>query len=154
MPDYLAKRCKIVWGDALDKTLDIGYPLDDPTTYPMPREGSEAAQGSSGVEDAWVAGEDQFLEGTARWIPKDNGNTDEGNASTGWDGADGFASFLSWARGKKVFRFYPDIVGAAATYLTMYLVEPMGQPAEHEDNWTRRVRLVMRTSDGTAVTGF
>lgn len=154
MPDYLAKRVRIVWGDALDKTLNVGYPLDDPMSYPVPRDGFDSVQGTSGVEDAWVAGEDQYLEGTARWIPRDDGNTDEGNPATGWDGANGFAAFLSWARGKRVFRFYPDLVGAPLVYYSMYLREPMAEKPEFEDNWTRRVRLVMRTSDGAVVTGY
>lgn len=154
MPTYLAKRCKIVWNDALDKTLNIGYPLDDALAYPLPREGFEAIQGSSGVEDAWVAGTDQFLEGASRWIPRDDGTTDEGNSVTGWDGTFGFASFLSWARGKKVFQFHPDIVGAIGTFYTMILVEPMSDPPEIEENGTRRVRLKMRTSDGSAVVGY
>jgi len=154
MADYLGKKCKIVWGDSLNKTLSIGYPLDDPHAYPVPRDGHEAVQSSSGTEDAWSVGTDQFLEGTIRWIPKDSGTTEEGNAETGWDGTDGFSDFLTWARGKSVFRFYPDVVGAAATYLTMYLVEPMTARPDREENWERKITLVMRTSDGTAVTGY
>lgn len=154
MPDYRRKLPKIVWGDAYEKTLNLGYQLDEATTYPKPRDGSEDLQGSSGVEDAWDEGTDYYIEGAVRYVPKDSGLTPEGNNVTGWDGVDGWRDFLVWAWRKNVLRFYPDRVGAPATYLNCYLVAPRDEKPERESNGDRTFPLVLRTSDGAVPEGF
>jgi hypothetical protein len=154
MPNYRAKPHKITWGAAFANTLNLGDGLDQTNAYPILRAGGEQTQYRSGVEDAWDAGTDQMFTGVARWVPRDNGSTGFGNAITGWNGATGFAAFLSWARLKNVVRFYPDPVGTPALFYPCYLVEPMADPPELEDDFSRRVRLLLRTSDGSIVDGF
>ena len=56
----------IQWDTGFTKTIDIGYPLDNAQAYPEPREGSEWVQTPSGVEDSWVVGIDEILEGSSR----------------------------------------------------------------------------------------
>lgn len=140
MPDYRLKVPKILWGAALANTLTLPYPLDNVIAGPEPRAGSESDQAPSGVEDAWTVGTDYILEGDARWIPQAT-----------WDGATGFAAFLTWARDKKVIRFYPD--KDAGTYIDCYLVEPMTGQGEQENDGTRRIRLRLRNVT-TAFDGY
>lgn len=139
---------KITWGTSFANTLTIAY-VDDPVAYPEPRGGSEWAMSPSGVEDAWMVGDDEFLAFVAGWIPTTD-TTDP--VATGWDGATGWAAFLAWARDKNVFRFFPD--ADSATYQTAYLAEPMRGPPELEDDGTRRLSILLRSSDGTAFTGY
>src|SRR5688500_16995903 len=105
---------QILWGAALANVLSIADPLDDPTAYSVPRQGSEWGQASSGERDAWIlAGEhDQRLRGTVRHIPIVDTLSP---VATGWDGATGFRAFLEWARAMNAFRFQPD--KDVATYL-------------------------------------
>jgi hypothetical protein len=142
---------QIKWGAAFANVLVIGYPLDDAVAYGEPREGSDFVQGASGVEDSWVQGEDQCLEGTIRWIPQLVTTTP---AATGWDDATGFRDFLSWARAKNVFRWYPDIAGTPGTFYNMYLVDPMKGGGDLEDDRTRKFHVKMRTSDNAVVAGY
>ena len=146
------EKPKITWGAAFANTLELGYPLDRATPYPQPREGSQWAKSPGGVEDSWVTETDELLAAVARWIPHTTGTTPEGTPITGWDGATGFAAFLRWGRAKNLIRFYP--LRTEGTYVACYLVEPMkGAPAPENDG-TRQVALVLRTSDDSAFTGF
>lgn len=133
----------------LRNTLSFGYPLDSAVSYPEPREGSEWAQAPSGVEDAWDGGADELLEGDARWIPTVN-TTDP--VATGWDGAAGWAAFLTWARKKNALRLYPD--RDSASFVDCYLVEPMQGAPSTEDDGSRALRLKLRSTDGSAFTGY
>lgn len=152
MPNRTA-RPAIIWNDTYNKTLLFGYPLDEAISYPMPREGSEEIQGSSGIEDAWDEGTDYYLEGAVRWIPINTGNTPEGVSQTGWDGNSGWRAFLEWAWEKNVIRFCPD-QNDLGTYYNCYLVAPRSDKPELESNYTRKVFLVLRTSDGTVIVGY
>jgi hypothetical protein len=140
MTDFRLKVPKILWGAAFANTLTLPYPLDGMIAGPEPRAGSETAQAPSGVEDAWTIGTDYVLEADARWIPQSL-----------WDGATGFAAFLTWARDKNVLRFYPD--KDAGTYIDSYLVEPMSGQGEPESDGTRKVRFRIRNST-TAYDGY
>lgn len=141
---------KFVWGDALENTLLIGQPLDNVSAYEEPREGSDWAKVSSGVEDAWITGWDQFLAADWRWVPA----TDSADPpATGWDGSAGVRAFLRWMRDKNVARFHPD-KSDDATYHEVYLVEPMrGEPPLEEDG-SRKLRLVIRDKNDSPFTGY
>lgn len=149
MPNYRGTIPKIVWGDAYDKTCTFGYPLDEAIADAGVREGSAFVQGASGVEDAWILGDDQTLEATARWIPRD---ATTAPVATGWDDANGVRDMLSWARKKNVLRFYPDLT--LGTYVSCYLVEPTSGGISLEEDMTRRLRLKLRTTDGTVFAGY
>lgn len=155
VPNYRGKAFKIVWGDTYANTLQAGYALDTAKSYSESRTGSETIQYVSGVEDAWVTGDDQVLEGMVRWIPRLATTTPEGVNATGWEGATGWRAFLEWARRKNVLRFYPDPVGDAATFFPCYLVEPSKGGPDNEDDFTRKLSLFrLRTSDGSVFVGY
>lgn len=153
MPLYRDKRPAIVWGDTLANTLYFGYWFDESLSYSLPRAGSEQVQGSSGVEDSWDEGTDQYLEGRARYIPRVTGNTPEGFSATGWEGATGWAAFLAWARLKNVFRFCPDR-SDLATYTESYLVAPITERPELEEDFTRALTMLIRSVDGSPYEGY
>lgn len=154
MPNYRGVRPAILWGSGFANTLLAFGGLDMPGGYPEPRAGSEFVQAVSGVEDSWIVGTDQYLEGELRWIPRIDGTNPKGQSVTGWEGAAGVAAFLTWARAKNVFRFAPD-AAALGTYWPMYLVEPMnGPPTFEKDSMSRRLKLRMRTSDGSTPSGY
>jgi hypothetical protein len=153
MPNYRNMRPAIIWGDAYENTLFFGYPLDEANAYPLPREGSEVTQGSSGVEDAWDEGTDEYLKGRARWIPRETGNTPEGVSATGWEGATGWREALKWMWRKNVARWAFDR-SALGTYKPFYLVAPHDAEPELESNYTRALSLVIRSSDQTAFEGY
>lgn len=136
----------------LGTRLNAGFPLDPAVAYSIPADGSEWDQAPSGVEDAWIIGHDQFLDGGLRWIPTVT-ETVLGVNYTGWDGIGGWRAFLEHAKNKNYFRFYPD-KDALATYYNMYLVAPTQESPESENGGFRRVQLRMRTKDRTPVTGF
>lgn len=140
---------KILWGAAFANTLNVAQPLDSAVSYPVPREGSEWNQGPSGVRDAWIIGDDQRLTGDVRWIPTADVASP---AATGWDGAAGWRAFLQWARGARVFRFFPD--AALAAYVEAYLIDPMqGEPGLEEDG-SRSLRITIESADGSAFDGY
>ena len=149
MPDYRNKLAKITWGAAFANTLRLGYPLDNARTGDEPRAGSVVDQAPSGVEDAWEVGIDYLLTFDARYIPLADTVSP---VATGWDGAAGFRAFLAWARGKQLFRFYPD--NAAGTYFTSYLVEPMKGSGELEGDGTRKIAMTIRNSAAVAFDGY
>lgn len=151
---YRGKPCQITWGAAFGNVLAIGYALDEAVSYPVPREGSEWAQCDSGEEDGWIVGTDQMLEGMVRWIPRVTGVTPEGRNATGWDGPTGWREFLTHARGKNIYRFYPDMIDAPAVYKECYLVAPLTERPEPEDDYSRKLRLVQRTADGSVWEGY
>lgn len=140
----LTTLSKITWSTSYANTLNISYLLDNFVTYPEPREGSAFAQAASGVEDAWIVGTDYILEFDVRWIPAASDAL-----GTGWyAGGAGFSDFLTWARYKNSFRFYPD--KNAGTYYDCYLVEPLNGAPTLEPDGTRRVHMKIRTQ--TALT--
>lgn len=139
MTDYRLKTPKIVWGTPFANNLRIGYPFDQYAAGSEPREGSEAAQSRSGVEDAWTTGTDYILEVTVRYIPQEDTASP---LATGWDGPTGFRAFLEWARDKNVVRLYPDAAGG--TFIDCYLVEPMRGIPEPEADGTRTIRIRLR----------
>lgn len=140
---------RILWGASFANVLSFGYPLDGPISYPLPREGSEWVQASSGVRDAWLVGTDQRLRGSVRHIPIADTVSP---VASGWDGATGWRAFLEWARAMNVFRFYPD--KDLAGYLECYLVAPLLEPPALEDDGTRTLELEVESSAGTAFSGY
>lgn len=140
---------KITWGAGFVNTLTFGQPLDSAVSYPLPREGSEWAQGSSGERDAWLQGDDQRLQGVVRNIP----TADSADpVATGWDGVAGWAAFLSWARAMNPFRWYPD--RDLAAFHTCYLVEPLQGAPTQEENGDRQLAIEIEDTSGTAFTGY
>lgn len=139
MPDYRTKRPKILWGPGLANVLTIGYALDNVTRGPEPRAGHAVDQAPSGVEDAWDGGTDYLLTFDVGYIPRED-TADP--VATGWDGASGFAEFLTWVRNKNLMRFYPDKDGG--TYIDSYLVEPMSGQGSPEQDGTTRVTMKIR----------
>lgn len=139
-----------VWFDDLRLQLDIVLrdPLEQAVSYSEPRPDFEAFEFSSGVEDAWDAGENFFLAGAARWIPKD-----AGSGITGWDSSTGWAAFLAWARRKRVWDFYPDEADLL-TYYRVVLTEPMKDRPGVEPNGTRRVDLAVKSADAIRLEGY
>lgn len=145
--DNRAKAARIAWGPGLANDLRLGYPFDGFATGPQPREGSETSKAPSGVEDAWTVGTEHFLEVVARWIPQ---YQTASPLATGWYGATGFAAFLTWARDKNVFRFFPD--AAAGAYNDCTLDEPMRGLPEPEIDGTRTMKL--RFCSSTEFAGY
>ena len=139
MTDFRAKRPKILWGPGFVNVLSLGYPLDNVTRGPEPRSGSSVDQAPSGVEDAWTVGVDYTLTADYRYIPQAD---TAAPVATGWDGATGFAEFLSWARDKNLLRFYPDAAGG--TFIDSYLVDPMSGQGDLEADGTTRVTMKLR----------
>jgi hypothetical protein len=144
----MASPPKITWGTSFANTLQFGWYGDSAVAYRKPRDGSIQVQAPSGTEDAWTVGVDYYLELDLRWIPTADGTNP---TRTGWDGSTGVDAFLSWAADKNQFRFFPD--GSSGTFITSYLVSPMGEAPQMEEDATKKVRLVMRNS-GSAYTGY
>lgn len=108
MGAYSLLTPRLFWDTSFAKVIDIGYPLDNVSAGPVPREGSSWVQGASAVEDAWIVGTDSILEGDLRWIP---GRDAISPKRTGWDGLnndDGVSAFLTWARDKNTLRYHPN----------------------------------------------
>ena len=141
MPAW-GKQIKIDWGVSFANSLLVLYPADDWRSYSEPRQGSEYLQVESGDEDAWIVGEDYVFEAAIRWIP----TTGSAN-QTGWDGALGWRAFLSSARGKNPFRFFPD--KDVNTFILSYLVDPLNGSHDLEPDGTRSVRIKIRNPSGS-----
>jgi hypothetical protein len=137
----------ITWGTSFTNTLTIQYPVDNWSAYSVPREGSDWVVSLSGLESAWIVGYDYYLACDIRWIP-----TATANGITGWDGSTGWDAFLRWAQAKHQFRWIPDAT-TMGTFVTSYLVEPLGGGVQLEVDGTKSVRLVMRNAT-TAYTGY
>jgi len=144
---------RITWGSGFANQIDFSGPVGGALNYSLPSRDSEFTEAPSGEADAWIEGQEQFLEVTVRWIPITN--TTVPFVATGWDGSTGWRAFLEWARQMNVFRWIPDKT-VPATYYTMYLVEPLTDPGVQLErgNRHRSLRLLMRTSDRTVVTGY
>lgn len=147
MPVYQGIRPKIVWNG---NTITFGTPLLNPIAYSKPRDGSKWVTSPSGAEDAYILGTDQLLQGVVPWIPRNDAARPK--PATGWNGATGWRAFLEWARQKNTFTFYPDAAGA--TTYTCYLLNPITDPPELEVDLTRRITLLLRTSDDTPFDGY
>lgn len=151
MPNRRGMVPQITWGPSWANVIGFRFPFDDVITYGEPREGSEVVQGASGVEDSWMLTDDNVFEGTWRWIPQ---VTTLG--ATGFDTATiGVRLFLSWARAKNPFRFYPNLSGEPTVFFLCYLVEPMIGGVEMEpDRISRRIRVKFRTVDQAPFDGY
>lgn len=108
MTSYRGIRPRLDWGTAYANSVEFGYPFDDPRSNSADREGSEAVQLVSGIEDASQAGQDFTLAALARWVPGESEYTTRGVYATGWDGATGMDAARHWLRGKRLGRLYPD----------------------------------------------
>ena len=141
----------ILWGTSFANTLTLSL-FDNAVCYPMPGEGSEWVDLPGSSHDSWITGTDQILEGDARYIPTTNETSPF--TATGWDGSTGWREFLEWAWAGNAFRWVYD-KDTVGTYVLSYLIEPrMGFVPALEQDGTRRVRLKMRSSDGTDYTGY
>lgn len=127
----------IVWGDNLDKSLALTYPLYDWVTRSEALDGSQFLRIESGYEDSWIVNTSYVLEGTVAFIKDDN-------TSYGWDDpVYGWQAFLEWAQQKNEFLWFPDAISPA---ILSYLVEPITQAPTIEPDGTRTIRLVIRNS--------
>lgn len=140
----------ITWDTGFTKQIDIGYPLLNTTSYSQPAPGSEFVRTPGGVTDAWVTGDDQILEGDVSFVPPSDATNP---VRSGWDAADGWRAFFEWARRGNIFRFIPD-KDTPGTYITCYLVEPMGGATGTEIDGTRTFRIKIRSSDGSSFDGY
>lgn len=146
MAEYYGRLYKIAWGATFANTLNGGYPLDNVRVGPQPREGSEWNEAPSGERDAWYLGTNYYLEGDVGWVP---GVDTTDPVATGWDGATGWQEFLIWAWKLNTFRFYPDRVGASATYFPCQIVAPMSfEDVTTEDDGTMSLRIRIVRTDG------
>lgn len=134
------KTPKITWGASYANTLTIAYVLDNWRAYSIAREGSEWVQAMSGVEDAWVIGEDYYLEADVRWIPSSNTISP---VASGWNGIAGWSALLTWARQKNPIRWYSD--KDSGSYITSYLVDTETIHGIEPDG-TRNFRMKIRNS--------
>lgn len=144
---YRGKRPKIVWGAY---TLLFRYALDNAVAYPEEGAGGQKRRTRSGEEDSWSGVTRWLLAGDVAFIP----STDDA-AATGWDGAAGWRAFLEYAWAGGTFDFYPDADDAASGWPAL-LVEPSADDAEPEveEDYTRRLRLVVERADGVQVFGY
>ena len=139
------------WDSGFTKTLDIGYPLDNALAHSNPKPGSEFADSISGEADSWILGLDQLLEADIRWIPASNTTSP---VATGWNTAStGFRLFLEYAREKQDIRFIPDR-DTPGTFIDSILVRPMIGGIRLEKDVTRRIRIMIRSKDGSPYVGF
>lgn len=146
----------ITWGAAFGNTWSIAYPIDFANTGSEPRKGSERSTSPSGVEDAWIVGTEEILQGQIIAIPIANLTPDNnGNNATGWDGATGVKAALEYFLDAGIGRFIPD-KDTPATFVPFYIVDPKIAiaPRERNDPNRRRLSFKFRSSDGTKFTGF
>lgn len=129
--------------------------LDDVMVWDLPRDGYEAVQGASGVEDAWWVGVDHHLKGQARWIPARA--TDTPARTSGWDGSaqakwmnQGVAALLLAGAQKQQFQFIPNRGASTSDVSTACYMVDVPEPTR-EPNGLRAVTLHFRT---TAARGF
>lgn len=141
---------RIVWGDSLEHTLDFAYPLDEATSWAEPRQ-VETVRFPSGEVSAWIPANDHFLSGKARWLVPTTG-LGLGPTGTPWHGMAGVGAWLAWAQGKRAFRWYPDRVASPTVFLTCTLHEPVRGGVELEQDKTRVLSLVLRST--TEFTGY
>lgn len=143
----------ITWGTSFANTIDSGLPIDRARVYSVPRAGSVMTSVVGGIQDSWVVGTDQILEGMWRWIPITDAT---GPAVTGWDGSTGWRAFLEWAKESNVFRLIHD-QDTPGTFTPMYLIEPFERdPGVRQERIFRyrAIKLKMRSSDDTVITGY
>ena len=150
MASVRGKIPRITWGGSFANSLIFAYPLDEAVAFSQPREGSQVIETPSGTRDAWIVAHDQLLSGVLRWIP---GEDAVSPTRTGWDGATGVRAWLESARAQNVFRWIPDST-VLGTYYPMYLVAPQDGGTVYEVDFTRRIAITMRTSDGSVVVGY
>lgn len=103
MSNYRALAPRITFGTDYTGSLTLRYPLSEVTSYGQSREDSTLAVAPSGIEDAWVTGDDEFLKGTIHHIPQTGSD-----GATGWDDENGYTDFLTVARTKELIRYHPD----------------------------------------------
>lgn len=145
-------RIPMIHWDTGPNVLEFGYPIDAAVAWDEPLEGSNLIVAPSGVRDGWIVRDEPRLAGTVRWIPTDN-IADTGHAPfSGWDSANGWAAFLSFARKGNSFLFFPD--RTLGTSISSYLVSPFsGEPGQAQDG-TRTLRLVIASDSATKYTGY
>jgi hypothetical protein len=130
---------QIRWNTAFTNIITVQYPVDNWMAYSKPRDGYVARMAMSGVEDALWIGTDYMLDCEIRYVPTTNTAS-----ATGWDGVNGWRSFLEWSQLKNTFRWYPD--SASGAYIDSYLVEPMDRPDMRIEpsDLSRSFRFVIR----------
>ena len=133
--------------------LILGELLDHAVSFSEPRASSRFEQSGAGVEDAWISGRNQVLEGAVRWIPQTPQATPR--ATSGWNGAgelpgvnSGWDHFLASAQDKRIFLWVPDRA-VSTVNVSSYLVAPLRGRAGMEIDFTRRLSLKIRSSDGS-----
>lgn len=121
-----------------------GWGFDERIVEDVLRDGSEHVQSESGIEDAWITGEDSILRCVVRWMAlADDG---QGPGVVGVDGVIpgfSFRDFLSFGRAKGVCHIVPDLTKSLS--IPAYLVEPMADAFEREDDGTHRCAVRLRS---------
>lgn len=154
IPDYRGRRPKIVWGDSGEHTIHFAYPFDEALAYPEPLPGSVARTIASGESDAWTDGQAYLLRADARWIDS-TADTIRGATHTGWDDADGWEPFLRWAWSSgRSFTLWQDADDAASAFDAVLLEPGPDIEPQLEDDFTRRVSLLIRRVDGATIVGY
>ncbi len=143
-------------------TILFGQHIDVSRAWSQPRAGSQWVLSPSGVEDAWITGDDEMLAGVVRWVPiLDTANPQN---RTGWDGRRedpmvnvGWANFLKFAQTAQIVVFSPD-QALVATKHNVYVELPRAadvrRPEIENADMTRKFELVLRDSDDTPFEGY
>lgn len=139
-------------------TLIVGEPLDQAVSYSQPRDGSRHLQAASGVEDAWITGRDELLEGGIRWIPTEPQGIPR--VSSPWNGAGevegintSFDFWLEEAQCKKTFLWVPNR-SLSTVNVSSFLVNPLkGRPGLEQD-FTRILPVAFRSENQDTYLGY
>lgn len=143
MTDFYKTAIPAITWDGVSNTantIKFIHPLDDWRVYSRAIEGSEFLQIESGEEDAWIVNTEYVLEGSVKFIiPSGSGDNVKG-----WNDANGWDSFLRYAREKNTFRFYPQ--SGSAYYITSFLFSPIEDTPSLAPDGTRTIQLGIRNT--------
>ena len=142
----------------LRHTLIVGEPFDQAVSYSQPRDGSRHVQAASGIEDAWITGRDEILEGGIRWIPTEPQGIPR--VSSPWNGDGEFpginTSFDFWleeAQCKETFLWVRDR-SLSTVNVSSFLVNPLkGRPGLEQD-FTRILPVAFRSENQDTYLGY
>lgn len=143
---------KIVWGDALDLTLEFGAPLEGPpVSFSEERDGSGMQQVFDGA-DGFDTGYNQQLSAIAPWIPMEDDVTNYGVPVTGWYSPSGWHELIKWARSCKPFNFFPNRL--ISTVYSVYLIQPVKERPEQGHRGGRRLPFILQNVTNNRFEGY
>lgn len=150
---------QFVWGAALDKTLELGRPFARAVTYPEVLGSREAVDRRTSAErDIAIQPVDFCIDLTVQAIPGTSLTTGSyGVAVAGWDTADGWRDFLTWAvNPRHRFLFLADRTLPEAVW-TVWMLKPRAgddSPVADPFRFTRQISLTLVNADGVPFTGY